>query len=195
MSGSIPLCSLTEQSDLPSFEINQTKTQRGGGTVSISLPAKIGVECGLPSGDPPACSTVTAYVAPLTRSGSYELSTGRDVKSLAPITPSERGFGSLSEISHSSKLEPGSAAAPTLRTVKFLVASSTVRMKAGPPPSLWSTATYCPDALGAGALASATCAFGFGRMLSGSRSGIETPTPIITTSAAAMAEVAVAIAR
>jgi hypothetical protein len=34
--------------------------QRAGGTVSISLPAKTGVECGLPSGDPPACSTVTA---------------------------------------------------------------------------------------------------------------------------------------
>ena len=32
----------------------------GGGTVSISLPAKTGAECGLPSGEPPACSTVTA---------------------------------------------------------------------------------------------------------------------------------------
>jgi hypothetical protein len=31
-----------------------------GGTASISLPVKTGAECGLPSGDPPACSTVTA---------------------------------------------------------------------------------------------------------------------------------------
>jgi hypothetical protein len=31
-----------------------------GGTASISLPLKTGVECGLPSGDPPACSIVTA---------------------------------------------------------------------------------------------------------------------------------------
>ena len=30
------------------------------GTLSISLPVKTGAECGLPSGDPPACSTVTA---------------------------------------------------------------------------------------------------------------------------------------
>src|SRR5437667_4298694 len=30
------------------------------GTVSISLPVKTGAECGTPSGDPPACSTVTA---------------------------------------------------------------------------------------------------------------------------------------
>ena len=30
------------------------------GTVSISLPANTGVECGAPSGEPPACSTVTA---------------------------------------------------------------------------------------------------------------------------------------
>jgi hypothetical protein len=31
-----------------------------GGTVSISFPANTGVECGAPSGEPPACSTVTA---------------------------------------------------------------------------------------------------------------------------------------
>jgi hypothetical protein len=43
-----------------STEVHELTVQRGGGTVSISLPAKIGVECGLPSGDPPACSTVTA---------------------------------------------------------------------------------------------------------------------------------------
>ena len=31
-----------------------------GGMASIRLPLKTGAECGLPSGDPPACSTVTA---------------------------------------------------------------------------------------------------------------------------------------
>jgi len=66
------------------------------------------------------------------------------VKSPAPITPSERGRGNRSEISQSSKLLPGSGCAPTLRMVKFLVAASTVRMKAGDPPSFCSTATYCP---------------------------------------------------
>ena len=73
---------------------------------------------------------------------SYEASTARAVKSLLPMTPSERGRCNLSEISQSSKLLPGSAEAPTLRTVKFLVAASTVRMKAGAPPSFCNTATY-----------------------------------------------------
>ncbi|MGY3586880.1 hypothetical protein ACVIGB_004058 [Bradyrhizobium sp. USDA 4341] len=31
-----------------------------GGTVSISLPVKMGAEVGWPFGEPPACSTVTA---------------------------------------------------------------------------------------------------------------------------------------
>ena len=81
-------------------------------------------------------------------SASYADSTGRAVKSLPPITPSERGRCNLSEISQSSKLLPGSAAAPTLRTVKFLVAPSTVRMKAGEPPSFCRTATYWADGAG-----------------------------------------------
>src|ERR1035438_10156812 len=66
------------------------------------------------------------------------------------MTPSERGRGSRSEISHSSKLLPGSGLAPTLRTIKFLVPPSTVRMKAGPPPGPCSTATYCAEAGGCG---------------------------------------------
>ena len=40
---------------------------------------------------------------------------------------------------------PGSGWAPTLRTVKFLVAPSTVRMNAGDPPSFCKTATYWAD--------------------------------------------------
>ena len=49
-------------------------------------------------------------------------------------------------ISHSSKLLPASgASAPTLRTVKFLVAASTVRMNAGEPPSRCNSATYWAD--------------------------------------------------
>ena len=42
---------------------------------------------------------------------SYEASTARAVKSLLPMTPSERGRCNLSEISQSSKLVPGSAEA------------------------------------------------------------------------------------
>src|ERR1700691_4131518 len=85
-------------------------------------------------------------------SASYEASTGRAVKSLPPITPSERGRCNLSEISQSSKLLPGLAAAPTLRTVKFLVAPSTVRMNPGDPPPAFRKATcwaggetFCDD--------------------------------------------------
>jgi len=63
--------------------------------------------------------------------------------------------------------------APTLRTVKFLVAASTVRMKAGAPPSFCRTATYWSDGgVGAeGVFTSTTCVRGFGRMASGSKSG------------------------
>src|ERR1700681_3098112 len=127
---------------------------------------------------------------------SYDASTGRAVKSLPPITPSERGRGNLSEISQSSKLLPGSAGAPTLRTVKFLVAPSTVRMNAGAPPSFCRTATYWADGTGAGgALVSTTCVRGRGRVLSGSKSGRNSPTPIIATSTAAIAEVKLATVR
>src|ERR1700676_3943624 len=127
---------------------------------------------------------------------SYDASTGRAVKSPPPITPSERGRGSLSEISQSSKLLPGSAGASTLRTVKFLVAPSTVRMNAGAPPSFCSTATYWADGAGAGgAFVSATCVRARGRMLSGSKSGSNRPTLIIATRTAAIAEVTVAMER
>src|SRR3984885_4645122 len=128
-------------------------------------------------------------------SASYEDSTGRAVKSLPPITPSERGRCSLSEINHSSKLLPGSAAASTLRTVKFLVAPSTVRMNAGEPPSFCSTATYCAGAGAGGAGTCTTWVRGVGRMLSGSRSGRTTWVTTIAIKAAAIAVMAVAILR
>ncbi|OIQ68959.1 hypothetical protein GALL_494420 [mine drainage metagenome] len=118
------------------------------------------------------------------------------MKSPPPITPSERGRDSLSEINQSSKLLPGSAEASTLRIVKFLVAPSTVRMNAGEPPSFCRTATYCADAAAGerGALASTTWVRGR-RMLSGSNPGRRNTIPIIATRAAAIAEVRVATVR
>src|SRR3954451_2210821 len=112
------------------------------------------------------------------------------------MTPSERGGPSLSEISHSSKLLPGSAVvSPTLRTVKFLVAPSTVRMNAGEPPSFCSRATYCAAAVAGGAFTSTTCVRGAGRMASGSRSGRTTWVTTSAIRAAAIAVIAVAILR
>src|SRR6201995_3899364 len=129
-------------------------------------------------------------------SPSYDASFGLAVNSALPITPSERGGPNLSEISHSSKLLPGSAAvSPTLRTVNFLVAPSTVRMNAGDPPSFCSTATYCAGAGAGGAFTSTTCVRGAGRMLSGSRSGRTTWVTTIAIKAAAIAVMAVAILR
>src|SRR5690349_25177041 len=66
-------------------------------------------------------------------------------------------------------------------------------MKAGEPPSFCNTATYWADRMGAGgALASTIWLRARGRMLSGSRSGLESPTPITATRVAAIAEVMVA---
>ena len=111
--------------------------------------------------------------APAVVPASKSASAGRAVKSLPPITPSERGAGSRSEISHSSKLLPGSASAPTLRTVKFLVAASTVRINAGEPPSRCSRATYCAEGVGGGAgvFTSTVWIRGLGRSALGSNSG------------------------
>src|SRR3954453_4702750 len=112
------------------------------------------------------------------------------------MTPSERGGPNLSEISHSSKLLPGSTAvSPTLRTVKFRLTPSTVRMNAGEPPSFCSTATYCAGAGAGGAGTCTTCVRGVGRMLSGSRSGRTTWVTTIAIKTAATAVIAVAIAR
>src|SRR5258708_15821246 len=107
------------------------------------------------------------------------------------MTPSERGRGSLSEISHSSKLLPGSAEAPTLRTVKFLVAPSTERMNAGAPPWLCNTATYWADggASVAGVFTSTTCVRGLGRRPSGHKSGCYAAPATIATSAVALSAV------
>jgi hypothetical protein len=57
--------------------------------------------------------------------------------------------------------------------VKFLVAASTVRMKAGEPPLRCSSATYCAEGTGdgAGVLTSTVWIRGFGRSASGSSSG------------------------
>ena len=52
-----PLGSAMRSKQMSRYDLSSA--QRGG-TVSISLPVKTGAECGLPSGEPPACSTVTA---------------------------------------------------------------------------------------------------------------------------------------
>jgi hypothetical protein len=45
---------------VPLGDFEACATTYRGGTFSISFPANTGVECGAPSGEPPACSTVTA---------------------------------------------------------------------------------------------------------------------------------------
>ncbi|SEC88689.1 hypothetical protein SAMN05444164_3011 [Bradyrhizobium erythrophlei] len=61
IASSLSLLAMTERSVTCSkAQIYRGVEPGAGGTVSISLPVKMGAEVGWPFGEPPACSTVTA---------------------------------------------------------------------------------------------------------------------------------------